>query len=241
MDVRAIVVATDNITASMVRRALNSVGVTPDENVPVQDLMGRVRRQRYEAIVVDLTVDGTRELLTALRSEPSTRAAVLFALTNGKNSMREAFQLGATFVLEKPLALDRTLRCFRAAYGLIVGERRRYFRHRINVPVAIARSGGDPLAGMSIDVSTGGMLLQLATPVSEDALLKLQFSLPKVDDKIGAAAEVIWCKGGKVGVRFTRFTKGAKETLNDWLGQQIDKELGLTAPTVTDMKFPAVM
>lgn len=239
MDVRALVVATDNITASMIRRAMNSVGVTPDENVKLEDVLGRARRQRFEAIVLDLTVAGTRELLGKLRSEPATKSAVLFALVDGKNTMREAFQLGATFVLEKPLALDRTLRCFRAAYGLIVGERRRYYRHRIAVPVAVVRSGGDPVTGYSIDVSTGGMLMELATPVAEDAQLKIQFGLPEVEDKVGAAAEVIWSKSGKIGIRFTRFSKGSKECLSTWLGRQMEREINNTSGS--ESKFPALL
>ncbi len=236
MDVRALVVATDNITASLVRRAMNSVGVIPEENVKVEDVMPRVRHQRFEAIVLDLTVAGTRELLAELRSAASTKSAVLFALVNGKNAMREAFQLGATFVLEKPLALDRTLRCFRAAYGLIVGERRRYYRHRISAAVAIMRSGGEPATGYSIDISTGGMLLELSAALAEDAQLKLQFALPGLEEKIGAAAEVIWSKSGKAGIRFTKFAKGSKELLSGWLGKQMDSEAASAAE-----KFPAVI
>jgi len=225
MEVRALLVSTDNITASMVRRSLNSVGVTPEEGVKVEDVMGRVRKQRFEAIVVDLSVPGARELLEQLRSDSSTKQAVLFALATGKASMREAFQLGATFVLEKPLSLDRTVRCFRAAHGLIVGERRRYYRHRISVAVMVMRGAGEPVTGYSVDVSTGGMLMDISTPLEENAQIKLQFSLPGLDEKLVIATEVIWCKGGKAGFRFLRFGRNSKEVLSNWLGQQIDKEM----------------
>lgn len=240
MDVRALVVSTDSSSASMVRRSLNSVGVSPDENVRVEEALLRVRRLRYEAIIVDITVPGARELLSEMRADASTRCAVLFALADGKAGMRDAFQLGATFVLEKPLSLDRSLRCFRAAYGLIIGERRRYFRHRVTLPVTVLRSGSEQATGYSIDLSSGGMLMEIATPMPENAEVKVHFGVPG-GGKMVVACEVIWSKDGKAGLRFLRYSKDSKESLANWLGTQMDRELGNSPTTVTDMKLPATM
>jgi ActR/RegA family two-component response regulator len=237
MDVRALLLSTDHITASMIRRSLNSVGVTPEEGVAIDDALGRVRRQKFEAIVVDLTMDGSRDLMSALRAEKCTKSSVVFALAEGKTTMREAFQLGATFVLEKPLNLERSLRCFRAAYGLIVGERRRYYRHKINVPVTVMRSGGETVTASCVDLSTGGMLMEISTPVSECTQLKVQFGLPRAEERIAVAAEAIWCKSGKVGVRFTRFGNNSKEVLSIWLSEKM--ELELNGHRSSDNRYPA--
>jgi len=241
MEVRALVSSTDNISASLLRRCLNSVGVTPEEGVRVEDVLARVRRSRFEAVVIDLTVPGAADLLGRLRSDSSSKNSVLFALADDKKGIRESFQLGATFVLEKPLSLDRTLRCFRAAYGLIIGERRRYYRHRISVPVNILRSGGEQITGYSVDVSSGGILLDTTTTIPENTQLKVQFKLPRVSDSMAIACEVIWSQEGRLGLRFLRYSKNAKEELSNWLTQQIDREMGFSGNSVVDMKLPATM
>ena len=241
MEVRALVSSTDNISASLLRRCLNSVGVTPEEGVRVEDVLSRVRRSRFEAVVVDLTLPGATDLLGRLRSDPSSKSAVLFALADGSRGVRESFQLGATFVLEKPLSLDRTLRCFRAAYGLIIGERRRYYRHRISVPVNILRSGGEQATGYSVDVSSGGILLDSATAIPENTQVKVQFKLPRITESMAIACEVIWSQEGRLGLRFLRYSRNAKEELSNWLTQQIDREMGFSGNAVVDMKLPATM
>jgi CheY-like chemotaxis protein len=241
MEVRALVATTDNITASMLRRCLNSVGVSPEEGVHHEDVMARVRRFRFEAVIVDLTISGGGDLLKRLRADASTRNSVLFALADDKSSVREAFQFGSTFVLEKPLSLDRTLRCFRAAYGLIIGERRRYHRHRIGVPVTVLRSGAEPVSGYSVDVSSGGLLLETTTRIPEDTQVKVQFTLPRITEKIVIVSEVIWSQEGRVGLRFVRYSRNAKELLTDWLGQQVDREMGFGGNPVIDMKMPATL
>jgi CheY-like chemotaxis protein len=241
MEVRALVSSTDNISASMLRRCLNSVGVMPEEGVRIEDVLSRVRRSRYEAVVVDLTLPGATDLLRRLRSDPSSKNAVLFAMADNQHGVRESFQLGATFVLEKPLGLDRTLRCFRAAYGLIIGERRRYYRHRITVPVTILRSGGEQLNGRSVDISSGGILLDTTTSVPENTQLKVHFKLPRISENMVIACEVIWSQEGRLGLRFLRYSKNAKEELTNWLTQQIDREMGISGNPAVDMKIPATM
>jgi CheY-like chemotaxis protein len=225
----------------MLRRCLNSVGVTPEEGVHVADVLTRVQKGRFEAVIIDLTTEGASDVLRRLRVDVRTRNAVLFALADNHSSVREAFQLGSTFVLEKPLSLDRTLRCFRAAYGLIIGERRRYHRHRISVPVTLLRSGKEPVTGYSIDVSSGGILLETSSTFAEDTQVKVQFGLPRISEKMVIASEVIWSQEGRVGLRFQRYSKNAKELLSNWLGQQSDREMGLGGGNVVDMKLPATM
>ena len=241
MEVRALVATTDNLSLSMIRRCLNSVGVAPEEGVGVGEVMARVRRSRFEAVVIDLSTPGATELLGTLRSDKSSKNAVLFALAENSRTVREAFQLGSTFVLEKPLSLDRTLRCFRAAYGLIIGERRRYHRHRISVPITLMPSGGDQATGYSIDISAGGILLETSAKIHEDSQVKVQFGLPRLGEKIAIACEVIWSQEGRVGLRFTRYSKNAKELLTNWLGDRVDREMGFSGNTVVDMKLPATM
>jgi len=200
-----------------------------------------VHKSRYEAVVIDLTVDGSSDLLRRLRVDASTKNAVLFALADNHSTVRQAFELGSTFVLEKPLSLDRTLRCFRAAYGLIIGERRRYHRHRISVPVTMLRSGKEPVTGYSIDVSSGGILLETTSSFAEDSQVKVHFTLPRIGQKMVIACEVIWSQEGRIGLRFQRYSNNAKDLLSNWLGQQSDREMGLSGNNVVDMKLPATM
>jgi len=71
---------------------------------------------------------------------------------------------------------------FKAAYGLIVREKRRYFRCPVEVPVAILRTALPAVHGSTVNVSEGGMSiaanasLDLATRYSCSSLCQVMNS-----------------------------------------------------------------
>jgi hypothetical protein len=72
-----------------------------------------------------------------LRKSASNKNSVTFAILNGGTSTQQAFQMGANFVLQKPISALNAKRCLGAAINFMIREQRRYFRP-VEIPATIA-------------------------------------------------------------------------------------------------------
>src|SRR5438552_9814853 len=95
--------------------------------------------EKFDAVIVDCDdLKGGLEVLQGLRSTPSNKSSVTFAVLNGKKTTtQDAFGMGANFVLQKPISPLNASRCFHAALNFMVKERRRYFRQPVRMAVHV--------------------------------------------------------------------------------------------------------
>src|SRR6266853_5275179 len=95
--------------------------------------------EKFDAIVVDCDdLAGSLEVLQGLRATPRNKNSVTFAILNGKKTTtKDAFDLGANFVLQKPINTLNASRCFNAALSFMEKERRRYFCQPIKIAVDV--------------------------------------------------------------------------------------------------------
>src|SRR5208282_5157727 len=103
---------------------------------PGNDLL---MKHKFDAVIIDCDdLQNGFSLLQSLRYTQSNAKSVSFAVVNGKTTTQEAFQSGANFVLQKPLTPLHAARCLNAALNFMVRERRRYFRHPVDMPLRIS-------------------------------------------------------------------------------------------------------
>src|ERR1700727_1483511 len=95
--------------------------------------------EKFDAVIVDCDdLQGGLAILEGLRSTPSNKNSVTFAVLNGKRTTtQEAFGMGANFVLQKPITPLNAARCFHAALNFMLRERRRYFRQPVKMMVHV--------------------------------------------------------------------------------------------------------
>src|SRR6266446_3429767 len=95
--------------------------------------------EKFDAVIVDCDdLKGGLEVLQGLRSTPSNKNSVTFAILNGKKTTtQEAFGMGANFVLQKPISALNATRCFNAALSFMMRERRRYYRQPVKTMVKV--------------------------------------------------------------------------------------------------------
>ena len=178
-----------------------------------------ISRQKYDAVVVDC--DDMKEgpiVLKELRLGKSNKSCITFALVNGKTTVQQAFELGANFVLDKPLALDRVTRSVRAAQGLIMRERRRYHRHLLRASGAIVVDAGAELPVRITNISQGGISIECSRQLDEGGAAKLRFVLPGAKRTMEIKGEVMWSNlEGQAGIRFQVLSMDVKQELDTWL------------------------
>src|SRR5437588_8907927 len=136
--------------------------------------------EKFDAVIVDCDdLAGGVEVLQGLRATPSNKNSVTFAILNGKKTTtKDAFELGANFVLQKPINTLNASRCFNAALNFMVKERRRYFRQPIKMIVHVLL-GDKELKAASTDISEGGIALQLREALPKGVAPRLKFTLPE--------------------------------------------------------------
>ena len=183
--------------------------------------------EKFDAVIVDCDdLLGGMEVLQGLRSTPSNRNSVTFALLNGKKTTtQEAFGMGVNFVLQKPISTLNASRCFHAALNFMVRERRRYYRQPVKMQVRVVLSDKE-INGNSTNISEGGMALMLHHAIPKGAAPRLQFTLPNTNLAIDVDAEVAWADlKGQVGLRFLNVPQSSQQLLEKWLDEQMEREL----------------
>jgi CheY-like chemotaxis protein len=183
--------------------------------------------EKFDAVVVDCDdLKGGLEVLQGLRSTPSNKNSVTFAILNGKKTTtKDAFGMGANFVLQKPISSLNASRCFHAALNFMVKERRRYFRHPVKMLVRIAM-GEKNVQATSTNLSESGIALMLREALPKGATPRLQFTLPETNINLDVDAEVVWADvKGRAGLRFGGVAPATQQQLEKWLDERLDEEL----------------
>jgi CheY-like chemotaxis protein len=183
--------------------------------------------EKFDAVIIDCDdLQGGLEVLDNLRKGSSNKNSVTFALLNGKTTTHRAFELGAKFVLQKPISQLNAMRCFSAALGFMLTERRRYFRHPVEMPVVVVfGKGGDrekELKATATNISDGGMAIRFRGRLPKDGISKVCFTVPESDICMEPKAEFAWVDGaGRAGLRFLDMPRSSQQTLERWLTEQL--------------------
>jgi CheY-like chemotaxis protein len=181
---------------------------------------------KFDAVIVDCDdLSGGLAVLEGLRSTPSNKNSVAFAVLNGKRTtMQEAFGMGANFVLQKPISSLNASRCFHAALNFMIKERRRYFRQPVKMAVQLVFEG-KTLNATSTNISEGGLALMLREAPPKGAAPRLKFSLPDTNIHMEVEAEVAWVDvKGLAGFRFHNVPPSSQAQLEKWLDDQLEQE-----------------
>jgi hypothetical protein len=121
---------------------------------------------RFIDVIVDLRLEEQSGLiLDEVRFSPSNQKAVTFAIS-GSDAEGTEFRKRSEFVFERPLSAKSIRSTLRPAYGLILRERRRYFRCPVSIPVAILRRSKPEVRCDSVNISEGGMALSTIVPLN---------------------------------------------------------------------------
>lgn len=181
--------------------------------------------EKFDAVIVDCDdLQGGLDVLGRLRQGTSNRNSVAFAILNGTTTTHRAFELGANFVLQKPISPLNAMRCFSAALSFMARERRRYFRHPLEIEVTLGFGQGQELKAITTNISEGGMAIRARGRLPKGALSKVVFALPGSGATLEPRAELAWAAAdGRAGIRFLEMPQRSREQLDRWLTQQLEK------------------
>jgi CheY-like chemotaxis protein len=225
MFVEALLLTNDQQAARMLKRVLDSFAIPVRNAESVAGARAFLQKQKIDAALIDCDVPDAPALITELRSGKANRMSVVFAITGPQISQKQAFDLGASFVLPKPISVDLAMRSVRASHGLILRERRRYFRHEVNATASLSFGDVRDLTADLVNLSEGGALFALARRPDMKGNVNIRMNLPGLREPFSAGAEFVWNsdKSARTAVRFTNFSGNSKTNLEQWLTKKFEE------------------
>ena len=224
---RTLLISNDAITVQQLSEVMQQLALYPEICPEVPIALRLLNSQKFEAVIVDLLLgESANTILEEVRSSRSNRTAVIFTISGSRIGTAGAFKAGSSFVLERPLSMTSISRMLKAAYGLIVRERRRYFRCPVAVPADVRRPGLNDLRCQTLNISEGGMAMMMQVPLKSGQLVSVQFQLPDRPFQFAAQSFICWSdEQGQVGIQFASPSGEWKSELQEWLSQRLEESL----------------
>jgi len=218
----ALLVSADPVTIRHFSHALQELSISPDVCQEVPTAVGLLNRRKFDAVIVDLQLgEQSGLILDEARISPTNQTAVTFVISSG-DAEGAAFRKKSEFVFERPLSIQSIRSTLKPAYGLILRERRRYFRCPVSVPVTILRQSMPEVRCHSVNISEGGMAVSTIVPLVTGEDVQVQFTLPDHERALLAESKICWLKSGRLGVRFVSLSKECKSELQGWLAGKLE-------------------
>jgi DNA-binding response OmpR family regulator len=221
---KCLLLSTDDKAVRVLRRVLSEMDVEVEHCSQSDEAVQKITRQRFEAVIVDCATPRiASSVLKATRSSPANKRAVSVAVlddqptSESQNALKHAFEMGAHFVLFKPISLEKTRASFRAVRALMKRERRRHARIPINLPVEISEEGKQ--GGMrlhTVDVGENGVALRIENR-KLPASFQLKFALPGKGQEVVVRGEVAWEGNQVAGIRFSGVDIETADRIKRWI------------------------
>jgi two-component system chemotaxis response regulator CheY len=132
-----------------------------------------------------------------------------------RQAMQEAFALGATFFLQKPVDRQKLTMLFRTVSGGMLENRRKYIRVPLQTEV-ICTVGSRTMRGMSWNLSQGGMQIEASDLHVKDTV-RLSFRLPVSGTSIDVMGTVAWAGENRQGVQFTTLSPPTQQSIREYI------------------------
>jgi len=175
-----------------------------------------VERRRIDGVFVDIQITGAHALIAAIRKGSSNGKAAIFACAPDAKESTATLSAGANFLLRKPLTLESVMLHITIAKDLMLRERRRYFRHAVNLPVKL-RAGEKEWHVKMVNLSEGGMAVRGVKALKPGAGIEFAFELP-YGEEIHGKGLVAWTNTEGMAGILTQTLQGAgREWLGTWL------------------------
>jgi CheY-like chemotaxis protein len=227
MTLESLLISHDAALLGVLRPTLEKMAVSVEVCSSSETGNDTLGKRKFDAIIVDCDdLQGGVEVLRGLRQARSNGSSVAFAVLNGKTTTQEAFQIGANFVLQKPLTPLHATRCFNAALSFMIRERRRYFRHPVEMQVRIVVGQNPEVIATTTNLSEGGMAFRFTGKLPKDPDARLQFALPGSNTSLELQGRIAWAdETGHAGIKFTDVPQSSQYQLEKWLTDHLRNEM----------------
>jgi DNA-binding response OmpR family regulator len=209
-------VSSDYAVVTAVSHGVRKYGAKSNLSPGIDSARGSLNRRKVDGVFVDMEVPGALALIAEIRKGKSNSKAVIFACIRSSKESALALSAGANFLLLKPLTADGVVLHITTAKDMMERERRRYFRHPVNLPVLLRDADGEQLARMA-NLSEGGLAVRPRKALTHSSMIDFEFEVP-FGETVSGRGQVAWTnKEGMAGILVHSFHGKGREQLEAWL------------------------
>lgn len=219
MGLHCLLLTGDPRLLELMRTRFSAAGVELELRNDAASAIELSARRHLDSFVIDCDgVPKARDLLAQIRHSVSNKLSVVFAVVDAMTTIGAAVEGGADFVLGKPVQ-DGLLRSFLdIALPRMEREHRRYFRHKVELPIELSNHNDDTVDGKMINVSKDGLALVHFGLARLEGVVSVRFSLPSTQvQTFQARAAVVWNDNSATGLRFLRIDPNCRSHFEAWL------------------------
>jgi DNA-binding response OmpR family regulator len=219
MILQALLVSKDDLTAETLIQVLAQFGIAVVRSNVADVALARMAEEHFDQVIVDFEDDpeAAAAVLDGCRQLHDRTPLLSVALLSDATQIRSILGQGAHFILTKPVAREQAENTLRAATALLKRERRQSLRVAVQAEVSIRTDDGNSLEGILLDLSTGGMDVLAAKPLTAAAKVQVSCELPDHLHLL-SAAEVAWSiANGQSGLRFLEMDSQMRGEVEQWL------------------------
>ncbi|MGH9494928.1 MAG: response regulator [Candidatus Sulfotelmatobacter sp.] len=217
---RILVVDDDASICELVQEVLRSVEIESLALTHGGQAVTCLGREKFDAVFLDVHMpapDGI-ELTRKIRSGGLNVATPIMVISgeDDRALLGRAFEAGANFFLYKPINRHDILRLTRATKDSIEQERRRFRRIKVSCGVTV-ESGGTQLRGTTLDMSIGGMFIQLSGALPPGSRVQVAIQVNS-GPPLCLPARVVRVSGDDcMGMQFENVTPHQSKALQEFL------------------------
>ena len=189
---------------------------------PVSDsekAAGMVNREKFDGIFLDLEMPSLNgfDLARLIRKSSWNKSTPIIIVTgrDERQTMQEAFALGATLFLQKPVDRQKLSALYRTVAGGMLENRRKYTRVPLKTEV-VCIMGSRTIRGMTWNLSQGGMQLEV-NDLQPKEKVRLSFRLPVSGVSVDATGTVAWAGEERQGIQFTVLAEPAQQAIRKYI------------------------
>ena len=180
-----------------------------------------INQEKFDGIFLDLEMPKMHGLKLAQKVRESswnkTTPIVIVTGRDERDTMRQAFATGATFYLQKPIDRQKLSGLFRTVRGTLAENRRRSLRVPMQTEVDCS-AGTRNVRGRTWNLSQGGMQLEVSN-LNAGESVRVSFRLPASATTIDVFGTVVWTKGDRQGIQFSKITNQNQEEIRRFITQ----------------------
>lgn len=219
----AVLVSNDVAAANITGRVFDDYDVKVDVAKTALEMAKLMEQHRYDLAVYDQDVPGAVELVSS--TWPRNRPRLVMALARNHN-VNDLQGKPVHLIIPKPFTPGLFTKSIRAAYSLIVKDRRTAFRYSVRADASSASvvdaSGKRSLERVTlINLSQSGMCIQAAELLPKGALIAVEFILPESKKLVRTKGTIIWSDAFfKAGIKFGDIPSVDRRNLCEWLSER---------------------
>ena len=220
MGIECLVVTSDPALIGQLKANLDPHGAMLDLRQDSMSAIELASRRHLDGLVIDCDdVPGGTNALIQVRSSRSNKQTPIFAIINGTTKAGAALDLGANFVLGKPIHEARLRNVIESVVPKMEREHRRYFRYNVDLPAQFRNHLGQSFNTRVKNVSECGLAVKLIDPFRLEGVVMVDFEVPSLDPQaFHAKADVVWSDSFAMGLRFLYIERDSGAALQSWLG-----------------------